>query len=593
MKGSLLRGDAGNAARLSIMAMFGCMDGAQKIALRPRRCDVPGRLFLIWTLFDAQIMVTLTICGAFWLGISAILNTTMCFIRKGYQAFMHQKSTAPLVEKAPYYVDTPSPLAMTPDEFLRCGLQTAELAAAYYADRPAKAVYTMPADDLLQRLRTAPLPEHGIPAEEILNYFAQEIMPFDMGNQQPTFSPWVNPAAAPISAFVDHLASVMNPTSAKGLHAATEVERLVVRWLQDLIGFPCVGSGGLFVNGGSLANFHCLSAALYWASKKYGWDLQENGVQGAHPRFVLYGSREVHSCVEKSVRLLGLGLQSYRRIDVDASHRIDLQALQTAIERDLAAGLWPFAVVGSGGTVNTGAVDPLSALADLCSAKDLWLHVDGAYGWPGFLDPAVAPLYGDGLARAHSIALDGHKWLAATNTCSCVLVRDKAMLAGAFGFEASYLQLREDEGFGMGERFDMLGLYQTRHFLAAKLFGVLLQLGRVGLREHVMRHMYLARYMQARVREAADMELLADTDLTVVCFRYSPATLRGDDAALDQLNKEIVRRLMLGGEKAFVSGTNLDGRYALRSCALHYNLNESDVETILEVVQRVGAQSLL
>lgn len=479
---------------------------------------------------------------------------------------------------------------MTPEEFHTTSIQTAELAAAYYADRPSKPVYTAPAREVLERLRTSSLPEQGMSAQEILTYFAQEIMPYDMGNQQPTFSPWVNPAAAPISIFLDHLASVMNPTSAKGLHAATEVEKLVIRWLEELIGFPTVGSGGIFVNGGSLANFHGLSAALYWASKKYGWDLQEDGVQGNHPRFVIYGSCEVHSCVEKSVRLLGLGLKSYRRIGVDAERRVDLRELRETIARDRADGLWPFAIVGSGGTVNTGIVDPLSALADLCAEEDLWLHVDGAYGWPGFLDPQIAHRYGDGLARAHSIALDGHKWLAATNTCSCTLVRDKDMLAGAFGFEASYLRLMEDEGFGMGERFDMVGMYQTRHFLAAKLFGVLLQLGREGLREHIIRHTTLARHMMDRIKATPDLELMADTDLTAVCFRYAPVSLRGDDRRLNLLNKEIVRCLMLGGEKAFVSGTDLDGHYVIRSCALHYNLNENDVETILEVVRRVGQQ---
>lgn len=503
---------------------------------------------------------------------------------------IYQHNTTPLLDMVQQYTVTPSPLAMTAEEFRAASIHTAELAAAYYAERPTKPVYTAPPSDVLERWRTSSLPERGLAAEEILNSFAREIMPYDMGNQQPTFSPWVNPAAAPISMFLDHLASVMNPTSAKGLHAATEVEKLVLRWLEELIGFPTVGSGGLFVNGGSLANFHGLSAALYWASKKYGWDLRENGVQGDHPRFVIYGSREVHSCVEKSIRLLGLGMKSYHRIGVDSERRIDMYELRETLARDRAAGLWPFALVGSGGTVNTGVVDPLSALADFCATEDLWLHVDGAYGWPGFLDERVAHRYGDGLARAHSIALDGHKWLSATNTCSCTLVRDKDMLAGAFGFEASYLCLKEDEGFGMGERFDMVGLYQTRHFLAAKLFGVLLQLGREGLREHICRHTNLARLMMQQIRETPDLELLAETDLTAVCFRYAPAALRGNDQRLNLLNREIVRRVMLGGEQAFVSGTDLDGRFAIRSCALHYNLNEEHVQTILDVVRRVGRQ---
>jgi glutamate/tyrosine decarboxylase-like PLP-dependent enzyme len=467
-----------------------------------------------------------------------------------------------------------------------------EIAATYYETRGWRPVYTPPPPEELQSLRTLRLPEQGMSAEDILAFFADSIMPYDMGNQVETFSAWVNPAAAPISYLLDYLASVMNPTAAKGLHAATEVEKLVIRWLDELIGFPTEdeGSGGIFVNGGSLANFHGLAAALHWAGTHYDWDTVQQGVQGKHPRFVLYGSREVHSCISKVVRMLGLGLQAYRRIDTDKSYRLDLHELEAAIEADREAGLWPFAVVASAGTVNTGMVDPLPAVADLCERQNLWLHIDGAFGWPGFLDPHLAPLYGDGMARADSIALDGHKWLAASNTCSCTLVRRKDMLEGAFGFAATYLELDEDvQSFGAGKRFDQLGIYQTRHFLAAKLLGVLLQLGRSGLVEHVLRHTSLARYMMERVREVTDLELLAETDLTVVCFRFCPPSLRGNELRLNELNRLIVRWLMLGGEEAFVSGTDLpDGRYTIRSCALHYNLNEEHVETILTVVRRVG-----
>src|SRR5579883_1048615 len=179
------------------------------------------------------------------------------------KASMQQNTTIPEIDKKRQYTDIPSPLAMTPEEFRASSIQTAELAAAYYAERSSKPVYTAPSRETLEHLRSSPLPEHGMPARTILNYFAQEIMPYDMGNHQPTFSPWVNPAAAPISMFLDHLASVMNPTAAKGLHAATEIEKLVIRWLEELIGFPTVGSGGIFVNGGSLANFHGLAADRY------------------------------------------------------------------------------------------------------------------------------------------------------------------------------------------------------------------------------------------------------------------------------------------------------------------------------------------
>jgi len=486
---------------------------------------------------------------------------------------------------------------MTTEAYHRAALLAAEIAAEFYASRGQRPVYSPPSSEALASLRALALPEQGMPAEEVLAFFAASVMPYDMGNQAPGFAAWVNPAAAPVSYLLDYLASVMNPTSAKGLHAATEVERLLIRWLDELIGFPTEeqGSGGIFVNGGSLANFHGLAAALHWAGTLYDWDTTQQGIQGRHPRFVLYGSEEVHSCVAKSVRLLGLGLQAYRRIPTDGSYRLDLEALEAAIERDREAGFWPFAVVASAGTVNTGAVDPLPRVADLCKEQGLWLHVDGAFGWPGFLDPHLAHLYGDGLARADSLALDGHKWLAASNTCSVTLVRHRDMLEGAFGFAAAYLELTDDaHSFGAGMRFDQLGLYQTRHFLSAKLLGILLQLGRRGLQEHIVRHTSLACYMMDRVRAVQDMELVAETDLTVVCFRFCPPSLRGNEPALNELNQRIVRQLMRGGEPAFVGGTHLpDGRYAIRSCALHYNLCEEHIETILAVVRRVGALCLV
>src|SRR5260370_26748715 len=243
----------------------------------------------------------------------------------------------------------------------------AEITAAYCETRGQRPVSTPPPPETLQSRGPLRLPEQGMSAEDILAFFAESIMPYDMGNQVETFSPWVNPAAAPISSLLDYLASVMNPTAAKGLHAATEVEKMVSRWLDELIGFPteAEGSGGIFVNGGSLANFHGLAGARHWAGTLYDWDTVQKGLQGRHPRFVLYGSREVHSCVSKAVRTLGLGLHAYRRIATDGSYRLDLDALEAAIDADREAGLWPLRGVASPGTVTTRPVGPLPTGAHL------------------------------------------------------------------------------------------------------------------------------------------------------------------------------------------------------------------------------------
>jgi glutamate/tyrosine decarboxylase-like PLP-dependent enzyme len=379
----------------------------------------------------------------------------------------------------------------------------------------------------------------------------------------------------------------MNPTAANGNHAATYVEQCVLRWLRDLVGFPAT-TEGILVDGGSLANFHCLAAALYRACVDDGWDLRNEGLHGMPKRFVVYTSPEVHSCVHKSTRLLGLGAP--HQVEMDSRLHMDVRSVAKAVRADRAAGLRPFCVVASAGTVNTGVVDPLGQLARLCAEEGLWLHVDGAYGGFGLLDPSVAPLYA-GLERAHSLAMDPHKWLSVPNTCSAVLVSDGAALRGAFGFDASYLRFEADDGFGAGKRFDGLGIYQTRRFLAAKLLGVLLQLGRSGLREHIARHITLRRKLEALVDAEPALERMSDGDLTIVCFRYAPKRLRDDDTRLDEVNKEIVERLQRGG-RVFLSGTVVGGRHVLRSCALHYELDEDDLRTIVDEVLSVGAELL-
>jgi glutamate/tyrosine decarboxylase-like PLP-dependent enzyme len=478
-----------------------------------------------------------------------------------------------------------SPLAMDPDEFRRAAELTARLAADHVEHTPDRPVYRPVPEDIARRLLHLDLPDDGVTSDDVLQFFAENVMPYDMGNQHPTFAAWVNPAAAPIGTLLDFLASVMNPSAAYGNQSANYVEQCVLRWLRDLVGFPD-GAEAILVDGGSLANLHGLSAALQRACVEDGWDLNRAGLHGSPRRPVLYASREAHNCIRKSTRLLGLGEPSL--VEVDADRRLRVDALADSVHADRAHGHRPFCVVASAGTVNTGVVDPLEALADFCNEEGLWLHVDGAYGAFGLLDASVAHLY-RGIDRVDSLALDPHKWLAVPNTCSCIMVRDGDALREAFDFSASYLTLESPNGFGIGKRYDVLGIYQTRRFLAAKLLGVMLQLGRNGLRAHVERHVGLARRMAAIVTEEPDLELVATGDLTVVCFRFAPPNARGGEALLDVLNRTIRDRIQVRG-RVFVAGTELEGRFVLRSCALHYDLDERDVQTIVAEIRDVGKE---
>jgi glutamate/tyrosine decarboxylase-like PLP-dependent enzyme len=296
--------------------------------------------------------------------------------------------------------------------------------------------------------------------------------------------------------------------------------------------------------------------------------------------------------LRKSAELLGLGTASLRYVPIDGRCRIDVRALRGAIQRDRAAGLRPFCVAASAGTVNTGTVDPLDALADLCAEEDLWLHVDGALGAVGVLDPAVAPRFA-GLDRAHSLTVDPHKWLSVPVECGCALIRDGTLLRETFSLVPPYLRTEEGKGFGGLPWYSEYGFQQTRGFRALKLWSTLLLAGRDGLSKHIARCNALARRLAGLVDEADDLELLAPVELSIVCFRYRPptwpdGTTDADDARLDALNKAIMEEVQAGGE-TFLTQTTLGGRFSLRACVYHYATTESDLQALVDTIRRVGA----
>ena len=484
----------------------------------------------------------------------------------------------------------PSPLEMDAETFYHLGMVAVALATEYLEAIPGKPVYRPMTQSERQLLLYQQLPEYGRSPEALFDFFEQHILPHAMGNQHPRFAAWVNPAGAPIGMLAEFLATVMNPSAAGGDHAAIYVEHCVVRWLMELIDFPVKGSSGILVGGGSVASLYCLAVARQWAATQGGWNMRTEGLQGNHTPLVLYISEEGHSCLRKSSHLLGLG--EPRIIPVDALYKMDLHALREAVIADQQAGLRPFCVVGSAGTVNTGAVDPLDELADFCAEQGLWLHVDGAYGAFGILDPNVTHLYTD-LERADSVALDPHKWLATPIECSCAIVRQGDLLRETFSLVPPYLQTEPDKGFGGMPLpwFAEYGFQQTRRFNALKLLWVIQQAGRVGLVAHVARHNTLAQYMVSLIDDVPDLELMAPVELSIVCFRYIPNSLREDEEQLDALNKRIMEEVQAGG-KAFVNGTLLHGRFVLRSCALHYALTEEDVVAIITQVSKVGERCL-
>jgi glutamate/tyrosine decarboxylase-like PLP-dependent enzyme len=343
---------------------------------------------------------------------------------------------------------------------------------------------------------------------------------------------------------------------------------------------------GLLVSGGSMASLSCLAAARHWAAKKNGWDVRSNGLQDGEKRLVMYISSEGHSCLRKAAELLGLGERGVRTIAVDGQFHFNLQQLREAIDRDRSEGFTPFCVVGNAGTVNSGAVDPLDGLADVCANEDLWLHIDGAYGAIAVVDPEVAGLY-RGMNRAHSLAVDPHKWLSVPVECGCALVRDGALLRDAFSLVPSYLRTEEGKGFGGLPWYSEYGFQQSRGFRALKLWATLQHLGRSGLRDLIANHNRLARQLASQVDASAELERLAPVELSIVCFRYVPNGRHWTEQRLDALNKRIMETVQSEG-KAFLSGTVLHGKFALRACVLHYATTLQDVEALVETVLSTG-----
>jgi aromatic-L-amino-acid/L-tryptophan decarboxylase len=482
-----------------------------------------------------------------------------------------------------------APLAMDPEQFRRLGHQAVDLVADYLGQLPSRAVFAPMSPGERKTLLEAALPESGADATELLEQCRTQVLTHPMGNGHPRFFGWVNSPPAPLGVLGDFIAAAANPSCAGGDHAAIYLERCATRWLMELVGFPTEGSFGLLVSGGSMATLTALAAARHRAATARGWDLRAEGLQGSdRPRLVLYTSAEGHSCVRKSVELLGLGGEAVRVLPTDAAFRMDLNALAGAVARDRAAGLAPFCVSATAGTVGTGAFDPLDALADFCGTQQLWLHVDGAYGAIAAAVPEVAERC-RGLARADSLALDPHKWLSVPVECGAVLLRDGQGLRDTFSFVPPYLRTEEGKGFGGLPWFSEYGFQQTRGFRALKLWLVLRQLGRDGVQRHLAGHLALARTLADRVDAAPDLERLAPVELSIVCFRYVPPGASADAAALDALNKRIMETVQAEGH-AFLTNTTLAGRFALRACVLHYGTTEADIDALVTAVREVGAR---
>ena len=423
---------------------------------------------------------------------------------------------------------------------------------------------------------SAPLPETGADPALLLDRTAQLLFEHSLFNAHPRFFGYITAPAAPIGILADFLAAAVNPNVGAWVlsPAATEIESQAVRWIASFIGYPA-DCGGLLVSGGNMANLVCFLAAR---AAKPGWN--------ARATRRVYVSAETHTWIQKAADISGLGPTSIRWIPTDPKLRMNVSLLRRQIQADLAAGEVPLMVVGTAGSVSTGAIDPLPDLASLCREFDVWFHVDGAYG--GFA--AAVPEAPDdlrGLTLADSIAVDPHKWLYAPLEAGCALVRDPEKLRAAFAHHPPYYHFDE-----RATNFVDYGPQNSRGFRALKVWLAMRHAGAAGYRRMIADDIRLSRAMADAVSRSDSLQLVTQ-DLSITTFRYVPPELReriGDEAVeryLDAVNRALLDRLQRGGE-AFVSNAVVSGRYLLRACIVNFNTTQSDIEAVPEIVTRLG-----
>ncbi|MFL5860290.1 MAG: pyridoxal phosphate-dependent decarboxylase family protein [Solirubrobacteraceae bacterium] len=428
---------------------------------------------------------------------------------------------------------------------------------------------------LRERLLDLPLPERAASLDDLVAYVLRDVLPHAMGNGHPAFFGWVNPPPSRAGIVTSLAAAAMNPSVVAGDHADVHLERTVVRWLAELVGFPHAPGGGLLTSGGSAATIICLAGARARALGAVGHDVRRDGLAGA-PQLVAYVPAEAHSCVRRALELLGLGSGAMRDVPLDGG-RLDSAALRASIAAERARGGVAALLVGSAGTVNTGAVDPLDAFADVASAEGLWFHVDGAYGAFGVLDPAIAHRF-RGMERADSLALDPHKWLGVPVDAGCALVRRGDDLRDVFSVIPPYL--RQDTGSPVGT-FAEYGPEQTRPFRALKTWATIAASGRAGLTTQVARANRLARDLAALVEGEPELELAASPETSIVAFRARPAGC--PPARWDEVNLALPAAIQARG-RAFVTGTVFGGRETLRACILHPDTGAEHLATLVSEV---------
>ena len=487
-----------------------------------------------------------------------------------------------------------APLEMTPSEFRKVGFQLVERIAEFLCSLPDRPVTpNEPPAVIREALGTGSLPQQGTEARDLLEEAADLLFDHSTFNGHPRFMAVITSSAAPIGALGDLLAAAVNPNLG-GWPASpmgTEIEAQTIRWIAEMIGYTG-DCGGLLVSGGNMGNFVGFLAAR---KAKASWDVRASGMAGKDSRRMrLYTSSETHTWIHKATDMFGLGTDAIRWIPVDERLCMDMTALRNQIQEDIEAGDLPFLVIGTAGTVSTGAVDPLPEIAAICREYDLWFHVDGAYG--GFaavlLNDGNGTVPGDlkGISEADSVAVDPHKWLYAPLEAGCALVRNPEALRDAFSYHPPYYHFADQAEPTID--YHEYGPQNSRGFRALKVWLALRQVGRAGYKEMISDDIQLAQALYRLVDDQPELQAFT-RGLSITTFRYVPPDLapgpESVEAYLNQLNIEVLNRLQRSGE-ALVSNAVIGGAFLLRACVVNFRTSLVDIEALPGIVIRIGRE---
>lgn len=416
---------------------------------------------------------------------------------------------------------------------------------------------------------------------EIYRELQENLMPYPMGNIHPRFWMWFMGAGSFSGALAEFMAAIDGSNLGGGNNAAARMDRQVVDWIKQLMGFPD-DAGGTLVSGGSMANMIGLTAAR---NVKAGIDVRAEGVAAIPQPLRFYGSDQVHSCHQKAVEMLGLGNKALRRVPTGPDFRMDVGALTRMIAEDRKAGLRPACVIATAGTVNTGAIDDLPGLGALCKREDLWFHVDGCIGALIAIAPENRHLVA-GLETADSLALDPHKWLHVPFEAGCALVRDAAVHRNTFAVHPEYLE-EKPRGIAAGEYLHDYNLQTSRAFRALKIWLTLKEHGTGKFGRLIDQNIAQARYLGSLVEQTPELRLMAPVTVNIVCFRYCPEESGASD--LRELNTEIMLRLQEAGIAA-VSDTTVAGGHCLRAAICNHRTRREDLDLLIREVLRIGSE---